>query len=312
MSELFLQTRTSSSSDRVSAARTDERGSTTVSLALQIETPENVVLNYQLAGPAVRITAYIIDFLVRCGLLVAISIFLIVVGISISPYASMGAFLVSMFLLNWGYYIFCEGLFRGKTIGKHAMGLRVIQEQGYPLTFWSAVLRNLLREADALPGLFTGVGFGVYGVGFCSMFLTRNLQRVGDIAARTVVITERSVILPREPIILEKIQPLPHTEIGSYVPPPHFLSMIEQFLGRRFVLTHGRGHGLAGILAGSLAKRLEFRGDRNLVEQYPMAFLARVYVTFLHYQEDKEDEEHPDRLSPGIRRRHLMTTGELA
>lgn len=252
-----------------------------IGLDLHVETPENIVLDYQLAGPAVRCAAYLIDLLVRIVAMVAISVVLFCFGAPFLPGTMSGLWFVLLFLNEWGYFVFCEGFFRGKSIGKHALGLRVVQEGGYPITFWSAMLRNLLRFPDAMPYL-------LYGVGFFSTLLTRHFQRLGDLAARTVVITERHVVLPREPVILEKIEPLSRDDIGTYVPGDRVLSLIDEFLGRRHVLTHERGHALAAILASRLAERLNYQGDARLVQQYPMAFLARVYVTYLRRDEDEE------------------------
>lgn len=251
-----------------------------VDLSLRIETPENVVLTYQLAGPSIRLSAYLIDVAVRLllvGIVIAVSI-----PMSFAlPGLTLGTFLLFLFLLEWGYFAICEGFFNGKTIGKHVLGLRVIQLRGHPVSFWGALIRNLLRAADAMP-------FLLYGVGFISMLLTRHFQRLGDLVAQTVVITERRVVFPHEPVIMETIQPLPADDIGSFVPGDRTLSAIDQFLGRRSVLSHERGHELASELAIGLAERLTFRGDDKLVRRYPMAFLARVYVTFRQQQEDQE------------------------
>lgn len=256
-----------------------------VTTELHVETPENVVLNYQLAGPAVRCAAYLIDLVVRIGLMVILGIAMGLAGGFISA-VFLGFLMVVFFVVDWFYYVVSECFFRGKSIGKHAMGLRVIQDRGYPINFWSSCLRNLLRAADSWPYL-------LHGVGFVSILLTKNGQRLGDLVAGTVVITERTVRLPREPIILEKIQPLPRNDfLSNYVPSSKTLAIIEQFLTRRFVLTHDRGHALASVLAAPLAEKLNFQGDAKLVQQYPMAFLARVYVTFLkRADEDEEDEQ---------------------
>jgi uncharacterized RDD family membrane protein YckC len=255
---------------------------------LHVETPENVVLNYQLAGPAVRCAAYVIDLLVRIVIMIALGIFMAILG-GVFSFLFFGFMLVVFFVVDWFYYVISECFFRGKSIGKHAMGLRVIQERGYPIAFWSSCLRNLLRFPDSW-------FFPLHGVGFVSILVTKNGQRLGDLVAGTVVITERTVQLPREPIILEKIQPLPRNEfLSNYVPNAKTLAIVEQFLGRRFVLTHDRGHALASVLAARLAEKLNFQGDPKLVQQYPMAFLARVYVTFLKRaeEEDEDDERMP-------------------
>ena len=247
------------------------RNSASVSTDLVIETPENVVLTYRLAGPAVRLLAYLLDFMIR-GAIVFVAFMLRdrrrigrVLGIS------FGMFLILWFVIDWAYFGLSEGYFRGKTLGKHLFGLRVIQEEGYPITLWGAFLRNIVRAADSL---------SFYGVGFMTMLVAGKFRRLGDLVARTVVIEERRVSVPREPIILEKIEPLPRTELGGFVPSGQTLALIEQFLSRRHVLTYRRGHAMAYLLARALAKRLNFSGDPHLVDRYPMAFLARVYATF--------------------------------
>jgi uncharacterized RDD family membrane protein YckC len=255
-----------------------------IGLDLKIETPENVVLVYQLAGPAIRLGAYLIDFGVRAVVIVIVSIFLLCTGMVI-PGMSGGLLLLLLFFMEWGYFIVAEGFFCGKTIGKHVLGLRVIHDRGHPLTFWGATLRNLLRAVDVLP---------FYGPGFISMVLTQRLQRLGDLVAGTVVISERRVMLPREPIILEKIEPLSRQELGSYVPQRGTLSLIEDFLTRRHTLSHDRGHAMAAPLARILAKRLRFQGDPDLPLQFPMAFLARLYVTFLKQDEEDNDDDQID------------------
>ena len=258
-----------------------------VSTDLVIETPENVVLTYRLAGPAARLLAYMVDFLLRAAILFAMNI---LAGIGIVAGLggiSLGMFLLMVFFIDWAYYGISEGFFRGKTIGKYVFGLRVIQEQGYPITLWGALLRNIVRAADSLPFYFI---FPFYGAGFITMLAAGKFRRLGDLVARTVVIEERRVSVPREPIILEKIEPLPRTELGGYVPSGQTLALIEQFLGRRHVLTYRRGHAMAYILARALAKKLAYAGDPQLVDRYPMAFLARAYATFHQVREDDDLE----------------------
>jgi len=264
-------------------------------LEMQIETPENVVLTYQLAGPAQRYIAYMIDLAIRLAIMFGVMMVVPMMGI-VLPGTAMGLLLVLMFLNTWGYYTISEGFFKGQSIGKHFCGLRVIRDGGYPITFWPALLRNLVRSADAIV---------FYGIGITSMLLTRRFQRLGDLVAGTVVIQERSLTLPRKPVILNKIQPLNKNEIGSYLPRDEVLSLIDEFIGRRHVLTYERGHALAGILARNLAERLNYSGDPKKVAQYPMAFLAAVYKTFSFAQEEEEQElvsaYHPRKPSAGVK-----------
>ena len=258
-----------------------------VSTDLVIETPENVVLTYRLAGPAARLLAYMLDFMLRAALL-----FLMyrLVGMGLAAGfggISFGVFLLLVFFVDWAYYGVSEGFFRGKTIGKYILGLRVIQEEGYPITLWGALLRNIIRAGDSLPMYFI---FPCYGAGFLTMLAAGRFRRLGDLVARTVVIEERRVSVPREPVILEKIEPLPRTDLGGFVPAGQTLALIEQFLARRHVLTYRRGHAMAYVLARALAKKLAYSGDPQLVDRYPMAFLARVYATFYQVREDDDPE----------------------
>ncbi|MFN0054854.1 MAG: RDD family protein [Planctomycetales bacterium] len=258
-----------------------------IDLELAIETPENVVLSYQLAGPAVRLSAWMIDLVIRIALIIAVKNYILDPLAFASQGLSTGLFLVAYFTVDWLYYGLCEGLFRGKTPGKHVTGLRVVHEQGYPITVWGAILRNFVRAGDSLP--VYGI-LPAYGVGLVTMLIAGRFRRLGDLVARTLVIEERRVRIPREPVILEKIQPLPKGELSGFSPSPRTLALIEQFLGRRHVLTHRRGHEMAAVLAGVLAAKLNYSGDRQLVEQYPMAFLARVYATFHRPREEGGDE----------------------
>lgn len=250
-----------------------------VDLALRIETPENVVLTYTLAGPVLRGAAFLIDTAIRLTVFTTAAIILFCAA-TVAQGAAMGALLILWFGLSWWYYILFEGFWSGRTPGKWAVGLRVIQDKGYPITFWAAVARNLVRTADAL---------GFYAAGFVTMMLSHRFKRLGDLLGRTVVVCERSVILPREPVILERIEPLPREEVPGPAPSIRTLTLIDQFLGRRHLISIPRGHDIARPLAKALARRLRYTGDLAAVERYPMAFLARVYVTFL--RRDEEDEE---------------------
>jgi len=93
-----------------------------------------------------------------------------------------------LFLIFSGYFIFFEWLWNGQTPGKRLMRLRVIREDGRPITLWEAVARNLLRIFDAAPGFF----FPIYSLGLVSIFLSNRDQRFGDMFAGTVVIRERT------------------------------------------------------------------------------------------------------------------------
>ena len=262
-----------------------------VDLGLRIETPENVVLTYTLAGPTLRAGAYLIDLSIRLGVVFAAFV-IVMCAAALTPGTATGFFLLMLFAFSWGYYTLFEAFWNGRTPGKWTAGLRVIQDKGYPITFWASVGRNFLRAAD---------GMGCYAVGFTAMLLNRRFKRLGDLMARTVVICERNVVLPREPVIIEKIDPLPREEVPGPAPSPNTLALIDAFLGRRHAVSIPRGHEIARPLAVVLAKRLRYTGDPAIVEKYPMAFLARVYVTFLR-RDEEQDETAPAFRSPPLAR----------
>ncbi|MAT14242.1 MAG: hypothetical protein CMJ46_03125 [Planctomyces sp.] len=253
-----------------------------LSLDYAIETPETVVLHYQLAGPAVRMRAFLIDLLIRSAVTLILGLLMMVLGVFI-PDVAAGLFLIWMFVNGWGYYAIFEGLWRGTTPGKRVMGLRVIHENGHPINLWMAINRNFIRAVDSTP---------LYLPGLIAMFCSRRFQRLGDLTAGTIVITERRVQLPREPIILEKIDPIPLAQLNKYKPDEQTLAVIGDFLSRRVAVDYKRGHELSRPLAHELARKFQFRGDPELVRKFPMAFIARVYVTFLRPENYQEHPEH--------------------
>ena len=277
------------------AAVSSTHRSEPISLEMPVETPECVQMTYRLAGPAARIGAYLLDTLLRGAIMVIAGLVLMCAGFS-APGMSIGLFLLIWFFVEWGYFAISEGFYGGRTVGKKAMGIRVIETYGYPLSFWSALVRNLLRAAD---------GLGFYGPGFICMLCTRRFQRLGDLAAGTIVIHDREVRLPSEPIILETIKPLNRNDIGSYVPSERTLTLIDDLLSRRNNshqrVPHERGHDIARELAIVLARKMDYHVEIDQVQNYSMAFLARVYVTFLRQkEEDPQVEVNSRELLAGV------------
>ena len=148
-------------------------------------------MEFELAGLASRFLALGIDVLIQAGLAAALLIlasvaFPVVVGeITGSPPAwRTGLSILGVFLIRWGYFVFFETRLRGQTPGKKALGLRVMRESGLPVGVVQALVRNLLRVADAMP-------LPLCVVGVASVLLSRKGQRLGDLAAGTVVVRER-------------------------------------------------------------------------------------------------------------------------
>ena len=159
---------------------------------LQIDTPENVTFDYAIAGIGSRFLGALVDTLLM--LLVQVIIFgtLFLIGVQMDNLFSGGssAWLVAVlslvaFIFFWGYYIFFEILWNGQSPGKRMVGLRVIRVDGMPVTVTEVVIRNLVRLIDFMPL--------AYGVGVITMFVNEKSRRLGDLAAGTVVIHDRTV-----------------------------------------------------------------------------------------------------------------------
>lgn len=157
-----------------------------------IETPENVELQRRLAGIGSRFMAGLVDFLVIVAVyLVLVLAFLGVAWATtfdVTDFAgSLGAWawaalILVFYLIYWGYYVFAEMVTNGQSPGKRAMKIRVVKHDGGPITFLDIAIRNLLRVVD---GMFA------YAIGGVCMFLTKRSQRLGDLAAGTVVVSEQ-------------------------------------------------------------------------------------------------------------------------
>jgi uncharacterized RDD family membrane protein YckC len=155
---------------------------------LDIFTPEGVRFSLPLAGPISRGLAWFIDFAVLAGLSWVASL-LILPFFAVSIAWGMALQVIVFFLVTTFYGVILEWWWRGQTVGKRVLRLRVMDERGLGLRFGQIVLRNLLRAVDSLP-LF-------YAVGGTAMVLTRHCQRLGDIAAGTIVVRTPSLREPR-------------------------------------------------------------------------------------------------------------------
>lgn len=147
-----------------------------------IETPEGIILSMPLADPITRAIAFLIDFVIRGLLLLGLAVLLLRLG-----ELGKGLLLLAAFILWWGYFIFFELLLDGSSPGKAAMKIRVVSDDFTSINFSTSLIRNLLRVADLFPGL--------YGVGLLSVLFFDDNKRLGDIAAKTVVINTQNPVL---------------------------------------------------------------------------------------------------------------------
>lgn len=154
-----------------------------IDTTVRLITPERVVFTYPLAGPFRRALAYLIDAMI---IITTISLaFVVSLLLTWGNAAGLGVAYALTFGVIWGYGAVCEGCFNGQTAGKRLVGIRVMTTQGVPITGSQAAIRNLVGTVDGpIPFVFMP--------GLLSMLLTRRFQRLGDLAAGTMVVIEEA------------------------------------------------------------------------------------------------------------------------
>jgi uncharacterized RDD family membrane protein YckC len=206
-----------------------------VDQVLQIDTPENVVFGYEVAGLGTRFLAALIDTLILAAAYGLVLLGGIITAAQVANLAEVAASLVlalvglAAFTLLWGYYIFFETIWNGQSPGKRVLNIRVIRMDGTPIGMAEAAVRNLVRIVDFLPVS--------YGVGVITMFANGRSRRLGDLAAGTVV------VFGQEEVTLESLTPAPSSGIRRIEPPDTSLPverlseddvvMAEMYLARR-------------------------------------------------------------------------------
>jgi uncharacterized RDD family membrane protein YckC len=141
------------------------------------ETPEGIVLELRPAGVSARFYAFLLDLVFR-----GIALNVLVFPLSLLGGMGTGALLIAAFALEWLYPVFFELTRSGATPGKRVFNLRVVMDNGLPITPAAAIARNLLRTADFLPFL--------YAFAAVAMLARRDCKRLGDLAAATLVVYE--------------------------------------------------------------------------------------------------------------------------
>jgi uncharacterized RDD family membrane protein YckC len=213
---------------------------------LIIETPERVPLHFALASIGNRFIACAIDHAIQF-----VSIIIMIIAFTVlANYSSLGeqlsnapkwvkaVLIVIVFLIVSGYFAFFEWIWNGQTPGKRLLKLRVIREDGRPVTFWEASVRNLLRTFDMMPAPF-------YSIGLVSVFISTSDQRIGDMVAGTVVVREREAEAPAFSQVFAS--PVSDPALRRSFPPVDFtasitslteseVEVVETFLRRRWEL----------------------------------------------------------------------------
>jgi len=146
---------------------------------LRFHTPEGITFSLALASPVTRCLASVVD--IGCISVLSITLGYFTRALNLfSADLAMAVQLAGYFVLSVGYGMFTEWYWRGQTVGKRLLRLRVVDAQGLKLNFSQIALRNLLRCIDLMPAF--------YAIGGAVCLFNRRSQRLGDIAAGTIVI----------------------------------------------------------------------------------------------------------------------------
>jgi uncharacterized RDD family membrane protein YckC len=218
-------------------------------------TPERVSLQYDIAGIGSRGAAAILDTVIQFVLL-------FVVLIAIGATAAIGSaldigrdgsgavilliaiYVLAVFVVTAGYYILFEIIWSGQTPGKRALGVRVIRENGYPIRPVDAVIRNLVRIVDWLPGS--------YAIGLIAMLLNKRSKRLGDFAAGTLVVREGPRASSASLVMPPVVEP---TASRGYALSASDATLVRDFLTRRGAMDARARADLAQRVAAAVSSR---------------------------------------------------------
>lgn len=242
---------------------------------LTIDTPEQVHLEFALAGIGSRFMAAFLDIVIEIiGYLMLFLLSLLFFssglfngGRSVWWEAILGLIL---FCINWGYYAIFEAVWKGQTPGKRWAGIRVIKDSGRPINAFEAITRNLIRFVDFLPAF--------YGIGVITMLLNAKNRRLGDYVAGTIVVHESS---ERENIFFNtptKTEFVLHQAAGLTL---QEAELIETFLARRLDIPMDVRQASSRRIADMISRRLNVpqesrpADDENFLELMVKEFRSR-------------------------------------
>jgi len=219
-------------------------------------TPEAVEFTFDLSGLASRVFALLVDIIIQTVAVIVVLIVLAVFSVTVDfeggSSFGMIIMLIAVFLFEWGYFIFFELVWNGRTPGKKLMGCRVIRDGGLPVNFTASFIRNLIRPLDYF--------LSALMIGFFIVFASPTYKRLGDLAAGTIVIVERRMTL---------VELLTDRRVGAFRPTqpplglfskaevskltPTQLNTIRRFLDRRYDLTMEKRSKLGSELFAKVA-----------------------------------------------------------
>jgi uncharacterized RDD family membrane protein YckC len=138
-----------------------------VDRTVDVRTPESIAFSYELAGLGSRFLALMVDQVIQIGTLIAIFLGIILAASrvpnrhvvaaasdKVAQSAAIALIVAVVFIVMFGYFIVFEALWNGQTPGKRLLGLRVVQDGGYPIDFGASLIRNLIRVGEQIVGYY--------------------------------------------------------------------------------------------------------------------------------------------------------------
>ncbi len=233
---------------------------------LNIDTPELVAIEMPLAGVGSRFVALLIDTLIWGAGLLVVGLILWAFQPALKAFSGLSyqwavaLFTLTIFLLNWGYFTLFEAFGHGRTPGKRIARIRVIQKSGRPIGIFESMARNFIRYVDQIPFF--------YAIGVIAVFATKQHQRLGDLAAGTLVVLDReqetplwadtgsrgfNIPLPSQPASPSPVAALSSAGIAKLSASD--LQVLEGFFARRLDLALPTRKDLARRIAASLCAK---------------------------------------------------------
>ena len=293
-----------------------------MSREILVVTPENIEIEYELAGIGSRFLANILDSLFQCAIYLALWIVAAIVGLLIGLSASafsknLAAFfgeievafaIIGAFAILWGYFIWFETRWNGQTPGKRQVGLRVIRDGGYPINIFAAIIRNLIRILDGMPIVALAlISIGVFSHqpgtaalgGLCillpvlCLLLSGRYQRIGDFVAGTMVVKQRAPRVPTLEALAPPARVLPEhlaayalADIGRQVyemTVPEYRA-VRHYIDRRWQLPPQIQQTAAMRLAVPLMQRLGIVPPAGVISVNYADLLEYLAVAFEQYR----------------------------
>lgn len=231
-------------------------------MKLNINTTQNVNINYALAGVGPRILATLIDLCVISASGLVLSTMAGIVSVLTENYL----FLVLFYLLISSYHFICEYFFHGKSIGKMSMNLQVVRLDGKTPRFWDYLLRWVFRLID--------ISISMGGIAIISIITTKHMQRLGDLAAGT------TVVKTKKQVRLQQLSPSTSEE-DYQVTYPQVIALSDNDIKIiKEVLQEVEDNMQYGLLAPLVGKITEITGIVPLENNYQ--FIKKVLADYLY------------------------------